>query len=79
MNCIRGVIYGLALELFVVACVALACTAAHAEDRSHCGPNGFSPPAPWCDRPVRHVPEPGSLALFAIAGAAALIRRRVRA
>lgn len=37
--------------------------------QSHCGPNGFSPPAPpeLCGQ-VNHVPEPNSLVLVLLAG-----------
>ena len=64
-----------------LAFLAFAISAtAHAIDKSHCGPDGFSPPAPqWvCDAPeeVHQVPEPGSLALVLVA--LVLMRRVLR-
>ena len=54
-----------------------------AGDRDHCGPNGFSPPAPdWvCNgQPHNQVPEPGSFALVAVGLAALrLVRRKGKA
>ena len=49
---------------------------ASAVDRSHCGPDGFSPPAPpeMCE--VHQVPEPGTLQLLVAALVAARVVRR---
>lgn len=49
----------------------------------HCGPNGFSPPAPeWMcvDPPVVHnkVPEPDVIGLLVIASVVAFISKRIR-
>ena len=70
----RSIKVGLFLVLFLTS------WAAYAIDKSHCGPDGFSPPAPqWvCDAPneVHEVPEPSSLVLVLV-GLVAL-RRWVR-
>ena len=48
----------------------------------HCGPNGFSPPAPayMCREtlPPHQVPEPGIFALLLVAMVAAWVTRRRR-
>lgn len=68
------------MKLILVA--LLLWSASAYADKSHCGPNGFSPQAPeWvCNAPEGgQVPEPGSLALVLIGLAAARIVKRKRA
>lgn len=74
-----GWIVGVLAFLGVCAILYAACLGwAIAQDRSHCGPDGFSPPAPpeMCE--VHTVPEPGSLLLLAIGGVVAGVVRKVR-
>jgi hypothetical protein len=68
------------IPIAVVVLTLLLLRPAHAIDKSHCGPDGFSPPAPqWvCDAPneVHQVPEPGSLLLVLVGLVAVRLVRR---
>lgn len=63
------------IGLFIGCCMVLFVTAAMATTNDHCGPNGFSPPAPpeMCHNTV---PEPATWGLIILACILVYVMRR---